>query len=91
MTRKDKIGNEHVRGTPRLPQASKRFTEKILNRYWHVKRRDEEHILRNVLRMGLQGKRKRRRPNTRWKDACQGDLKHPWTESGQGDGQGDME
>ena len=38
-------------------------------------RRDGEHILRKVLRADIPGKRKRGRPKTRWKDACQQDLK----------------
>ena len=50
-----------------------------------------EHILRKVLREDIPGKRKRGRPKTRWKDACQRDLQKCWTESGRGDGQGDVE
>ena len=38
--------------------------------------KDEEHILRKVLRMDIPGKRKRGRPKTRWKDTCQRDLKY---------------
>ena len=38
-------------------------------------RRDDEHILRKVLRADILGKRKRGRPKTRWKDACQRDQK----------------
>ena len=38
-------------------------------------RRDGEHILRKVLRVDIPGKTKRGRPKTRWKDACQRDLK----------------
>ena len=78
VTRKDKIRNEHIRGTTRVAQASKKITERRLNWYGHVMRRDGEHILRKVVRAdirGLPGKRKRGRPKTRWKDACQRDLK----------------
>ena len=38
-------------------------------------RRDEEHILRKVLRMDVPGKRKKKRPKIRWKDTCKRDLK----------------
>ena len=48
VTRKDKIRNEHIRGTTRVAHASKR-SGKV--------RRDEEHILRKVLRMDVEGKR----------------------------------
>ena len=75
VTRKDKIRNEHILGTTRVAQASKKITERRLNWYGHVMRRDGEHILRKVLRADIPGKRKRGRPKTRWKDACQRDLK----------------
>ena len=75
VTRKDKIRNEHIRGTTRVAQASKKITERRFNWYGHVMRRDGEHILRKVLRADIPGKRKRGRPKTRWKDACQRDLK----------------
>ena len=94
VTRKDKIRNEHIRGTTRVAQASKKITERRLNWYGHVMsvmRRDGEHILRKVLRADIPGKRKRGRPKTRLKDACQRDLKKYWTESGRGEGQGDVE
>ena len=71
----DEIRNEHIRGTTRVAQASKHITERRLNCYGHVMRRDGEHILRRVLRADIPGKRKRGRPKTRWKDACQRDLK----------------
>ena len=74
MTRKDKIRNEHVRGTTRVTQASKKITERRLIWYGHVMRRDGEHILRKVLRADTPGKRKRGQLKTRWKDACQRDL-----------------
>ena len=60
-----------------MMHASKKITERRLNWYGHVMRRDGEHILRKVLRAYLPGKRKGGRPKTRWKDeyACQRDLK----------------
>ena len=74
VTRKDKIRNEHIRGTTRVAQDSKKIAERRLNWYGHVMR-DGEHILRKVSRADIPGKRKRGRPKTRWKDACQRDLK----------------
>ena len=44
VTRKDKIWNEHIRGTTSVVQASKKITERRLNRYGHVTRRDGEHM-----------------------------------------------
>ena len=62
VTRKDKIRNEHIRGTTRVAQASKKITERSLIWYGHVMRAD------------IPGKRKRGRLKKRWKDACQRDL-----------------
>ena len=56
VPRKDKIRNEHIRGTTRVAQASKKITERRLNWYGHVMRRDGEHILRKVLRGDIPGK-----------------------------------
>ena len=53
VTRKDKIRNEHIRGTTRVAQASKKITERRLIWYGHVMRRDGEHILRKVLRADI--------------------------------------
>ena len=86
VTRKDKIRNEHIRGTTRVAQASKKITKRRLIWYGHVLKRDGEHILRKVLRADIPGKRKRGRPKTRWKDACQRDLKST-TESRRGGGE----
>ena len=83
VTRKDKIRNEHIRGTTRVAQASKKITERRLNWYGHVMRRDGEHILRKVLRADIPGKWKRGRPKTRWKDAYQLDLKSTGLRSGE--------
>ena len=83
VTRKGKIRNEHIRGTTRVAQASKKITERRLNWYGHVMRRDGEHILRKVLRADIPGKRKRGRPKTRWKDACQRDLKSTGLRAGE--------
>ena len=83
VTRKDKIRNEHIRRTTRVAQASTKITERRLNWYGHVMRRDGEHILRKVLRADIPGKRKRGRPKTRWKDACQRDLKSTGLRAGE--------
>ena len=64
-------------------QASKKITERRLIWYGHVMRRDGEHILRKVLRAVISGKRKRGRPKTRWKDACQRDLQSTGLRAGE--------
>ena len=83
VTCKDKIRNEHIRGTKRVAQASKQITERRLNWYGHVMRRDGEHILRKVLRADIPGKRKRGQPKTRWKYSCQRYLKSTGLRAGE--------
>ena len=74
VTRRDKIRNDHIRGTTRVVQASKKITEKRLKWYGHVSRMKEEHIVRRMLDVEIPGKRRRGRPNLRWKDACKRDM-----------------
>ena len=59
VTRRDKIRNAHIRGTPRVVQASKKITEKGLKWYGHVRRMKEEHIVRRMLDVNIPGKRRR--------------------------------
>ena len=74
VTRRDTIRNEHIRGTTRVVQASKKITEKRLKWYRHVRRMKEEHIVRRMLDVDIPGKRRRGRPNLRWKYACKRDV-----------------
>ena len=83
VTSKDKIKNEHIRGTTRVAPASKKITERRLNWYGHVMRRDGEHILGEVLKADIPGKRKRGRPKTRRKDACKKYLKSTGLRAGE--------
>ena len=40
VTAKDKIRNEHVRGSVKVAPVVKKITEKIIKRYGHVKRKE---------------------------------------------------
>ena len=55
VTHKDKIRNEHIRGTTQVTQASNKITERRMNWYGHVLRRDEEYMPRKELRTIYQG------------------------------------
>ena len=70
VTRKDKIRNEHIRGTTKVVQASRKITERRLKWYGHVMMMEEDHAVRRVMTKAIPGKRKRRIPKTRWKDVC---------------------
>ena len=61
-------------GTTRVVQASTKITEKQLKWYGHVRRMKEEHIVRRMIDVDIPGKRRRGRPNLRWKDACKRDM-----------------
>ena len=66
-----------------MTQASKQITERQFNRCGHVMMKDEEHILRKVLKTDIPGERKRGRPKTRRKDACQRDMKNMGLRTGE--------
>ena len=57
-----------------MMQASKKITEKRLKWYGHVRRVKEEHIVRRMLDVDISGKRRRGRPNLRWKGHCKRDM-----------------
>ena len=78
VTRRDKIRNEHIRGTTRVVQGSNKITEKRLKWYGHVMRMKEEHIVRRMLDVDIPGKRRRGRPSLRLKDACKRDMTQAW-------------
>ena len=73
MTRRDKIRNEHIRGTI-VVQPAKKITEKRLKWYGHVMRMKEERVVRIMLDVNIPRKRRRGRPNLRWKDAGKRDM-----------------
>ena len=62
VTRKDKIKNEYIRGTVKVERLGMKMREGRLRWYGHVMRRDQKYIGRRVMKMELQGKRKRGRP-----------------------------
>ena len=55
-------------------QASKKITGNRLKWYGHVRRMKEEHIVRRMLDVDIPRKRRRGRPNLRWKDVCKRDM-----------------
>ena len=74
VTRRDKVCNEHIRGTTRVVQSSNKITEKRLKWYGHERRMKEEHIGRRMLDVDIPGKRRIGRPHLQWKDACKRDT-----------------
>ena len=62
VTRKDKIRNEHIRGTTKVVQASRKITERRLKWYGHVMRMEEDHVVRRVMTKAIPGERKSHPP-----------------------------
>ena len=74
VTRKDKIRNEHIRGTVKVEQLGMKMREGRLRWYGHVMRRDQDYVERRVMEMELLGKRKRGRPKRRFLDVVKEDM-----------------
>ena len=75
VPRKDRIKNEHVHGTVKVGQISRKVRESRLRWYEHVKRREDAYVGRRVLEMELPGKRKVGRPKRRFMDAVKEGMK----------------
>ena len=56
VTRKYKIRNEHIRGTTKVVQASRKITERRLKWYGRVMRMEEDHVVRRVMTKAMPGK-----------------------------------
>ena len=74
VTRKDKIRNEHIRGTVKVERLGMKMKEGRLRWYGHVMRQDQEYVERKMMEMELPGKRKRGRPKRRFLDVVKEDM-----------------
>ena len=74
VTRKDKIRNEHIRGTVTVGRLGMKMKESRLRWFGHVMRRDQEYVGRKMMEMELPGKRKRGRPKRRFLDVVKEDM-----------------
>ena len=74
MTRRDGIPNTRIRGTVKVAELSRKVQEARL-RWYDPVRRDEEAVERRMMDMEVQGRRRRGRPKTRWKDCIAADVR----------------
>ena len=74
VTRKDKIRNEHVRGTAKIAKLGDKFRNATLRWYGHVKRREKGYVGKSMMEMAVPGRRKRGRPRSRWMNLVKEDL-----------------
>ena len=75
VTRMDRVRNDHIRGTVKVTEVSKKVQEARLRWYGHLMRREEQHVAREVMDMEVDGTRRRGRPKTRWKDCIEDDMR----------------
>ena len=77
VTKLDKIRNERIRGTTKVGETTKKVQQRRLKWYGHVTRKEEHYVGRRamVMKVGLQGRRKRGRPNRRWLGRVKDDIK----------------
>nr|XP_027231213.1 uncharacterized protein LOC113822880 [Penaeus vannamei] len=66
VTREDRIINEYIRESTKVVQISKKIQE--------GRRRDEDRVGKHTMEMGVQGRRKRGRPRTIWRDCVMENL-----------------
>ena len=69
----DKIRNEKVRGTAKIPKLGDKLWNARLRWYGHVKRR-EDYVGKRMMEMAVRGRRKRGRPRRRWMDLVREDM-----------------
>ena len=74
VTRKDKIINEHIRGTVKVEQLGMKMREGRLRWYKYVMRKDQEYVGRKIMKMELPGKRRRGRPKRRFLDVVKENI-----------------
>ncbi|XP_050532668.1 uncharacterized protein LOC126900777 [Daktulosphaira vitifoliae] len=68
MTRKDRIRNEHIRGSIGVASIADKMRENRLRWFGHVMRKEESEAVRTVVQMNVEGRRDRGRPKNRWRD-----------------------
>ena len=74
VTRRDSVRNNCMRGTAKVTEATNKVQERRMHWFAHIRRREEEHVGRRMLGMEVEGRRRRGRPETRWKDRIGEDL-----------------
>ncbi|GAB0086734.1 hypothetical protein DMENIID0001_009010 [Sergentomyia squamirostris] len=80
VTLKDRIRNEHVRGSMKVEKIDDKLVESRLRWYGHVMRRSENHLIRRVLNE-TQQKRGPGRPKTTWLSTVEKDMRSKNLES----------
>ncbi|KAK3570673.1 hypothetical protein QTP86_024754 [Hemibagrus guttatus] len=75
VTKLGRIRNEYIRGTAHVGRLGDKVREARLRWFGHVQRRENEYIGRRMLDMELPGRRQRGRPNRRYMNGINEDMK----------------
>ncbi|KAL0833083.1 hypothetical protein ABMA28_001193 [Loxostege sticticalis] len=75
VTMKDKVRNEHIRGSLKIAPIADKMVEARLRWYGHVIRRPEDYVVKKCLSYATQ-KRQRGRPLATWLTTVQKDMKN---------------
>lgn len=73
-TRRDRVRNNKIRDTVKVVEISKKVQERRMTWYGHVMRREEGYAGRRMMSLQPPGRRRRGRPQMRWKDSVKRDL-----------------
>ncbi|KAM3955544.1 uncharacterized protein ACR2FA_012596 [Aphomia sociella] len=74
VTLKDKVRNEHIRGSFKVAQIADKVKESRLRWYGHILRREDDHVVKKCLTMAT-NKRGRGRPQTTWLTKVHKDMR----------------
>lgn len=72
MTRSDIIMNEHISGSLRVMDVTRKSREKLLRWFRHVERR---RYSQNIGKLTVEGIRRRGRPKKKWKVVIRKDMR----------------
>ena len=86
VTRRDKIRNEHIRGTARVHGASvQEHYRKTTQVVWPCDEHERVGHSEKNAKMWTYQERRRGRPNPRWKDVCEREPERGMVEAGMKD------
>ena len=82
VTKMDRVRNNYIRGTVKVTEVSKKAQEARLRWYGHLMRREEQHVAREMMDLEVNGRRRRGRPKTRWRDCIGDDMREKGLQEG---------
>ena len=75
VTMEDRITNARIRETVKVREVLKKTQEARFRWYGHVMRSNGDSDKKGIMDMEVQGRRRKGRPKTRWKDCIAADMR----------------